>query len=148
MPDNMRLTEIGARGPAARALAIVQIVTGIGIFAFWLLFFTIGLAPAKPPPCFFEFENSFPIPDAILATGLIASGVAMNRGLAWGSPISLACSGGLLFLGLIDLSFTAQSGGFRGPISDALQSAFISLWVIVLGIWIIRSHMTSSAPAT
>lgn len=119
---------------AARAVA--QICTGIGIYAFWLLFFTVGASHSKPPPCFFEFEHSFPLPDSILAAGLIASGIALLRGLAWGPAISLVCAGGLLFLGVIDLAFTAKSGGFSGPLPEAIQSAAISIWCIALGLWI------------
>lgn len=130
---------------AGRAPAIAQIVTGVGIFAFWLLFFTVGMAPASPPQCYFAFEHAFPLPDGVLATALIASGVNVLRRGTWGPSLALACSGGLLFLGLVDFSFTAQNGGFGGPAADALQSGAISLWCIALGLWIIAVHVARSA---
>lgn len=131
-----------------RTLAIAQIATGIGIFVFWLLFFTVGLAPAKPPPCFFAFEHSFPLPDSVLAIGLIAGGLNVLGARTWGPAVSLASAGGLLFLGLIDFSFTAQNGGFSGPIADAAMSGAISLWVVVLGIWIVRVYGAEFMRAT
>ena len=131
-----------------QTLAIAQIATGIGIVIFWLLFFTVGMAPASPAPCYFPFEHSFPPPDAILAGALVASGVnSLNDG-TWGRGLSLACAGGLLFLGLIDFSFAAQNGGFSGPTVEVLQSGIISLWCVGLGVWIIAvlGRQERSAP--
>ena len=131
-----------------RALSITQIATGIAILVFWLLFFTVGMAPAKPPPCYFAFEHAFPLPDTILAVGLIASGVNVLKGGIWGHGGSLACAGGLLFLGVLDLSFTAQNGGFSGPIIEAMQSGIITLWCVGVGLWIVAVYGTSFRTAT
>jgi hypothetical protein len=128
-----------SRSSQEQALAIAQIATGIGIVIFWLLFFTVGMAPARPPSCYFAYEHSFPPPDTILAIALVASGInSLNDG-TWGRGLSLACAGGLLFLGLIDFSFTAQNGGFDGPIAEVLQASIISLWCVGLGLWIIAA---------
>jgi hypothetical protein len=110
---------------------------GIGIATFWLLFVTIGMAPASPPACCFAYEHAFPPPDLLLAAALIASGIDILRGGEWGMNVSLACAGGLMFLGVLDLSFSAQNGGFAGPLSEALQAGVISLWCIGLGLAII-----------
>ncbi len=123
-----------------RLLPIAQILTGLGILIFWLAFFTIGIAPENPPACYFAFEHAFPAPDAILAIALISSGINIVRHGRWGHSVSLACAGGLLFLGVIDASFTAQNGGFSGPIDEALMSGVISLWCIGVGLWIIALH--------
>jgi hypothetical protein len=131
-----------------RALSLTQIATGIAILVFWLLFFTVGMAPAKPPPCYFAFEHAFPLPDTILAIALMASGVNVLKGGIWGRGVSLACAGGLLFLGVLDFSFTAQNGGFSGPIIEALQSSIITLWCVAVGLWIVVVHGTGSLTAT
>ena len=123
------------------------LATGLGIIAFWGLFFTVGLAPVDPPPCYFAFEHSFPVPDLTLAVGLIASGVNILTKATWGGNVSLVCAGGLLFLGLIDLSFGLQNGGFTGPFLEALQSGLISAWCIILGIWIIMTRAGLLRPA-
>lgn len=122
------------------ALSWTQIATGIGILAFWLLFFSADIAPARPPACYFPFEHSFPLPDSLLALALIASGVDGLRGGQWGAGASLACAGGLIFLGLIDLSFTAQNGGFSGPLGDTLVSVALSVWCVGLGAWIVAAR--------
>ncbi len=123
-----------------QALAIIQVATGIGILSFWLLFFTIGMAPAQPPACYFAFEHAFPLPDTILALALMASGISVLNGRSSGPGLSLACAGGLLFLGVLDFNFTAQHGGFSGPIIEALQSGIITLWCVAIGLWIIAVH--------
>ncbi len=125
-----------SRSRRQQALTIAQIVTGIGIATFWGLFFTVGMAPAAPAVCYFAYEHAFPPPDLILAA-LIASGVDLLRGGAWGMSLSLACAGGLMFLGVLDLSFFAQNGGFAGPFGEALQAGIISLWCIGLGLAIL-----------
>jgi hypothetical protein len=56
-------------------MALAQIATGLGIIAFWILFFTAGMAPAHPPTCFFAFEHAFTLPDAVLSIGLLAAGI-------------------------------------------------------------------------
>lgn len=121
-------------------LPITQILTGSGIFVFWVVFFTIGIAPKNPPACYFAFEHAFPLPDTILAIALIAGGINMVQGGRWGHTISLACAGGLLFLGVIDVSFMTQNGGYHGPLLEAALSGFLSLWCIGVGLWIITSH--------
>lgn len=123
-------------------------MTAAGIVAFWGLFFTVGLAPANPPACFFAFEHAFPPPDLILAAALIASGFDVLRGGSWGSSVALACAGGLLFLGVIDISFTAQSGGLRGPALEVAMSLAISLWCIGAGLWLLVVHHRALKPAS
>lgn len=120
--------------------AILQIATGIGIMAFWLTFFTVGLAPANPGPCFFAFEHAFPPPDLVLAAALMASGWDILRSGSWGRTVALASAGGLIFLGIIDVSFTVQSGGFSGPWPEVLGSLAISLWCTGFGVWMILVH--------
>ena len=41
-----------------------MVVTGVGILAFWAMFFTVGLAPENAPSCYFAYESAFPLPDA------------------------------------------------------------------------------------
>jgi hypothetical protein len=125
-----------------RALSWTQIGTGVGIFIFWLLFFTVGMAPANPSACYFPFTHSFLFPDSLLAIALIASGIGVLKGAIWGRGLSLACAGALLLLGVVDLSFSAQSGGFEAPFIDTLVSIDLPLWCIAVGVWIFAVHAT------
>jgi hypothetical protein len=119
----------------ARTIARLQLGTGIGLLLFWLAFFTVGLAPANPPPGYFQFEHSFTVPDIILAVALI---VAAMRGLrSADDPIahvlSLVCAGALIFLGMLDVSFNLQNGMYTHGFVDAVLALAINVWCIGFG---------------
>jgi hypothetical protein len=114
----------------------LQIATGAGLILFWSLFFTIGLAPANPPPGYFEFEHSFTVPDLLLAAGLIYAGLQWrdpmgNRHVA--RTLSLLCAGALIFLGLLDTSFNIRSGIYTANLADAVGALAINLWCLGFG---------------
>jgi hypothetical protein len=118
----------------ASALARAQMVTGLGIIAFWVLFFTVGLAPANAPACYLAFEHAFPLPDLVLAGGLLAAGTLAAAGRPEGRLLGLMAGGGLLFLGLVDLSFNTQNGIYASSLVEGLSNAAVNLWCIALGI--------------
>ncbi|HOL17777.1 MAG TPA: hypothetical protein PLY40_05780 [Bacillota bacterium] len=115
-------------------IAALAIVTGIGLLLFWVGFFTFGLAPENPPPGYFEYEHSFPLPDIILAIALIAAGVLMLRRKLLGMQIAHVCAGALIFLGLLDFSFNFQNGIYALSTADLLLNAFINIWCVVFGL--------------
>ena len=118
----------------AKAVARAQVATGFGIIVFWVLFFTVGLAPANPPACYFAFERSFPLPDAVLAISLLTAGTLVSMGRPEGHALGLVCAGGLLFLGLLDASFNFQNGIYTSSLTEGMMSLAINLWCIALGI--------------
>lgn len=119
-----------------KPVAVLELATAIGIILFWVGFFTVGLAPANPPECYFAFEHSFPLPDSMLALILIAAAVFLLRGRALGRSLSLVAAGGLLFLGVIDFSFNIQNGMYSGPVLDTVLNAFINLWCAGFGLFL------------
>ncbi len=118
----------------------LAILTGLGLLLFWIGFFTIGLAPDNPPPGYFEYEHSFPLPDIILAVALIIAGVMMFRRRAPGNRLALLCSGALIFLGLLDFSFNIQNGIYMLSTSELLLNGFINIWCIVFGVILAVNH--------
>jgi hypothetical protein len=118
----------------SRLIAILGIITAIGIILFWIGFFTIGLAPNKPPACYFAYEHSFPLPDIILAGMLLVAGTMVLRGYPGGRPISHACAGALMFLGLLDFSFNFQNGIYALSTLDLILNGFINLWCVGFGL--------------
>lgn len=109
-------------------IAALELLTGLGILLFWIGFFTIGLAPVNPPQCYFVFEHSFPLPDAILAFALIVAAAMLSKGRPVGRDLSLICSGGLMFLGVLDFSFNIQNGMYEISVLDTVLNAFINIW--------------------
>lgn len=116
-----------------KTIAVLELLTGAGLIAFWTLFFTVGLAPADPPPCYFAFEKSFPLPDSVLAVALLCAGVLLLKGKPAGRALSLVCAGALVFLGLLDFSFNIRNGIYSSSPADAAFSVFINAWCVLFG---------------
>jgi len=122
-----------------KTTAYLAIVTGIGILLFWIAFFTVGLAPENPPACYFAYEHSFPVPDTVLAISLIIGGMlAIKKGVA-SLVLLLPASGGLIFLGLLDMAFNWQNGMYTIAVMDGVLNACINIWCVVFGLCAILS---------
>ncbi|HRZ25723.1 MAG TPA: hypothetical protein P5346_06245 [Spirochaetota bacterium] len=119
-----------------KPVVVLESLTAIGLILFWTGFFTIGLAPESPPPGYFEYEHSFPLPDLILAAALLAAAWMLRRGKPAGRTLSLVCAGALIFLGVLDFSFNIQNGMYAISAMDLVLNAFINAWCVLLGIWI------------
>jgi len=84
-----------------KTIAVLELLTGVGLILFWIGFFTIGLAPENPPPCYFVYEHSFPLPDIVMAMAILISGMLLLKKrdreefLLWSAPAAL-CSWGFL----------------------------------------------------
>ncbi len=123
-------------GVPLRTIARLQLFTAAGLLIYWPLFFTVGLAPPDPPFGYFVFQHSFAVPDIILALAFIRAAtwllsddaVRRRRGRA----LSLVCSGALLFLGMLDISFNIINGVyFLFP--DSLVEVAVNAWCIGFG---------------
>ena len=117
-----------------RTIAVLELLTGVGLILFWIGFFTIGLAPENPPQCYFAYEHSFPLPDIILSIAVFASGMLLLKNKESGRTLSLICAGSLVFLGLLDFSFNIQNGIYMNSTVDLILNAFINIWCVGFGI--------------
>ena len=129
-----------------KTIAVLELLTGIGIILFWIGFFTIGLAPENPPQCYFAYEHSFPLPDIILSITMLASGILLLKNKESGKILSSVCSGGLMFLGILDFSFNIQNGIYMTSTLDLVLNAFINVWCVGFGVAI--AVLISRKPVT
>jgi hypothetical protein len=120
-----------------KTIPVLEILTGTGIILFWIAFFTVGLAPTHPPECYFAYEHAFPPPDIILSIALIASGILLLKGRPAGVKLSLISAGGLIFLGILDISFNLQNGVYLISTGELISNGFINLWCVGFGLTII-----------
>jgi len=118
-------------------IAILELLTGVGLILFWILFFTVGLAPKNPPQGYMEYEHSFPLPDGLLAILLLAAGALLLLNNPLGSTLSLIAAGALLFLGVLDFSFNIQNGLYKTSKMDLVLNAFINVWCVGFGVAIV-----------
>ena len=116
-----------------KTVAVFELITAFGIILFWIGFFTVGLAPKNPPDGYFIYEHSFPLPDSIFATILIAAALLLSKGKPLGRSLSLVAAGGLIFLGVVDFSFNIQNGVYALSVLDLVLNAFINLWCVGFG---------------
>ena len=129
---------------STRPIASLEIVTAVGLLLFWIAFFTVGMAPEKPPACYFAYEHSFPLPDGLLAILLLIAGILLMKNKPLGKKLSFVAAGALIFLGLLDFSFNIQNGVYIASIVDLILNAFINLWCVGFGLAIILSRKSNS----
>ncbi len=119
-------------------IAILQFITGIGIIAFWIIFLSSDiLYPDNMSDCYLNHEYSFPIADIIMCISLIVSAFMIFKKKNIGIKLSLISSGAMIFLGILDTTYNIQNGLYFSSLFDGIFSAFINLWLIIIGIYIV-----------
>jgi nucleoside-diphosphate-sugar epimerase len=120
-----------------QVIAKLELLTAAGLFLYWILYFTVGMAPENPPRGYFVFQNTFTFADLILALLLLrAATLLLGRDLirrVLGRGLSLICSGALLFLGGLDISFNFQNDIYLTFSIDMVLEAAINIWCLVFG---------------
>ena len=119
--------------------AVLMIATALGLTVFWILFFTVGLAPDPAPECYLAFEHSFPLPDGFLALALLLAGILRLKQRQEGATLALASAGALIFLGILDFSFNIQNGVYAVSNFDLAANAFINAWCVGLGLFLVKT---------
>ncbi len=101
---------------------------------FWIYFFLVENKKPDKSEVYLAYERSFPIPDLVwLTPGLIVSAIGVLLGQLFGYILTIAVSGGLIFLGLVDISFNAQNKQYTSNLGDAIMNIFINLACIIMG---------------
>jgi hypothetical protein len=65
---------------------------------------------------------------------MLASGILLLKNKESGITLSLVCSGGLMFLGILDFSFNTQNGIYMTSKLDLILNAFINVWCVGFGV--------------
>ena len=116
-------------------LAIFQLIGAVGIVGFWIYFFLVENKNPDNSEVYLAFERSFPVPDLLWLTPiLIVAAMGLIFGGWYGIFFTIAAGSALIFLGLLDISFNIQQGGYKKKISDAIMNFIINGFCIALGI--------------
>lgn len=95
-------------------LPIVLVLNAVGITAFWINWFVSGQHLGAEPEYFRLFENTFPLPDGILALLMLVLAWCMRRGQAYAPALACWVSGMTLYLFGLDTLYNSVYGAFRG----------------------------------
>ena len=93
-------------------LAIVYLLTAVGIVLFWTNWFASGDYLRAGDACYRAFENSFPLPDGVLSLLLVAVSVFIFKRSHYAITGSFVAAGMLLILASLDTMYGLQHGGF------------------------------------
>lgn len=115
----------------------LQLLTAIGLIAFWTAFFTIGFENPAYPAFYTKFEHSFPLPDAFLCIVLLIA--YFNRNSTQWKDYTLIAAGAMIFLGLCDFSFNVMNGMYTVGVADGIMNVFINIWCVGFGAWQIKA---------
>lgn len=117
-------------------LPIVLVLNAVGITAFWINWFVSGQHLGAEPEYFRLFENTFPLPDGILAALMLLLAWCMRRGQAYAPALACWVSGMTLYLFGLDTLYNSVYGAFRGGELgvDAIGPIVIAVDTFVVGI--------------
>lgn len=128
----------------SKLIASLEIATASGLLLWWIIVFTLGMAPDQPPVGWLSYSRSFVLPDVLLSVLLFWAGILLLRGRPLGIRLSAVAAGALLFLGILDFSYNIQNGMYAGAIVDTILNAFINIWCAGLGLAIVLSMKSNS----
>ncbi len=123
-----------------KVAAVLELALAAGMISFWIAFFTSDLVQIEDPKLredYLAFESAFPVPDTCLALVLIIGGVGLLRRKAYGRLFSLIGGAGLVFLGLLDVSFNTQHGIYTLGLDEAIMNLSINLLCLGTGVFLI-----------
>ena len=121
-------------------LAVLQVVTALGIVAFWQVWLRGDHDVAWWPTGHEEHERAFVLPDHVMAAMLVVSAALSVTGSSVGAQLALVSAGMLLFLGLIDAAYFARNNMFARE-HDGIGNALIVGWVLGLAAVLIARHI-------
>jgi len=115
-------------------IAILQILLALGFIGFWIFFFAVENRNPENTEIYLAFERSFPVPDLGWITPcLFVAAIGLILDETFGIFFTIISGSALIFLGLLDISFNIQNGGYKKSPSDTIMNLFINLICVILG---------------
>jgi len=115
-------------------IAILQILLAIGFIGFWIYFFLVENRNPENTELYLAFERSFPVPDLGWITPcLFVAAIGLLMDALFGLFFTIISGSALIFLGLLDISFNIQNGGYKKSPSDTIMNIFINGICIIMG---------------
>jgi hypothetical protein len=121
---------------AKRILATLLILGAAVTALYWWSFYFGGAVRTSDARWYTAFESSFPVADGWMALCMLAAGVGLWLGRAWGARAGLMAGAALLYLAAMDITFDIENGMYALAITnDAMRfEIFINVTTVILGI--------------
>jgi hypothetical protein len=116
------------------ALALIFLLTAIGVVLFWVNWFTSGSHLLAGDEYYRAYENTFPFPDGAMAILLAATALALLIRSRAALFTGMVACGMLLYLASLDTLYNLMHGGFADLGSaETWEKLFISGYCYLLG---------------
>jgi hypothetical protein len=122
--------------PAERILGTLLIL-GAGVTAlYWWSFYFGGEVRTSEARWYTTFESSFPVADGWMALCMLAAGIGLWLGRAWGARAGLMAGAALLYLAAMDITFDIENGLYAlAQANSAMRfEVFINITTVILGV--------------
>jgi hypothetical protein len=126
------MTEL--RGWGRPVWALVFAATALGVAVFWVDWFASGKYLNAGDVCYRVFENTFPLPDGVMAVLMLLTAGLLIMGSPWCVLFGLISAGMSMHLGAIDLVYHLQQDNmhdWNNP--ETWSRAFIAAHTLLLG---------------
>ena len=105
----------------------------VGVFAYWTVFFSHDVLHVTPDNYQIIYQRNFPLPDSVMAILGLMCAYYLRRhsetAMLWGLP----AAGGILFLGLVDLSHNIWNGHYNHVSGAVACEMFINFYCLAFG---------------
>jgi hypothetical protein len=113
-------------------MAILQILGAIAIIGFWVYFYKVENKNPENTEVYLNHERSFPVADlGWLVPTLIIGAIGNLLGENFGIFFTIISGSGLIFLGLLDITFHTQQGGFTSDKGEAIMDLTVFIGGII-----------------
>jgi hypothetical protein len=132
-----------------RLLSVLLVAGAIVTAFYWWSYFTGGDVMVLHERWYTAFESSFPVADGWMALCMLAAGLGLWSGRAWGARAGLLAGAALVYLAAMDITFDVENRMYAlAAANDAMKfEIFINATTLALGVWTIAASWRSAARA-
>jgi hypothetical protein len=118
-----------------KSIAVLFVITAIGILAYWADFFLAGTVKARQDEIYLCFQSAFPLADGWLAFCLLMTALShFRRNEHKRIFFGVLSVSSMIFLAMIDTLFNFNQEIYRNLSPSVLTEICINIWLICLGI--------------
>lgn len=115
-------------------LAVLEIMCSILLILFWIYFFLFENNNPELSEVYLMHERAFPVPDlGFLLPCLILGAIGILRKKSYGLLFSIMAGSSMIFLALLDTTFSILIGLFTESLTNAIVYGLIACILIGVG---------------